>query len=77
MADNNDLNFDIKIEDDKSNQKPKAEVKKDTSDERTKAKEDSNQTYKETIDITNFLSHAHHPIVVVFTLLFKVSSIVV
>lgn len=31
---------------------------------------------KEKIDFTNFLAHASNPVVVFFTLLFKVSSIV-
>jgi hypothetical protein len=30
---------------------------------------------KEPIDITNFLKHANHPCVVLFTLLFKASAI--
>lgn len=31
---------------------------------------------KDPIDFTNFLQHAHHPCVVLFTLLFKAASIV-
>jgi hypothetical protein len=39
-----------------------------------KAKDDN--VPKEKVDFTNFLAHAHNPIVVFFTLIFKVSAAV-
>ncbi len=35
---------------------------------------DSTKEGKEKVDFTNFLSHAHHPVTVFFTLFFKIMA---
>ena len=73
MDDNKELNFDININDSpmidkvsskEQDQKANIKASKSNNDENAKVK----------IDFTNFLSYAEHPIIVFFTLIFKVLS---
>jgi hypothetical protein len=76
---NHDLNFEIKMEQSNNDKKKVILDKKKKDPENINVSnvnnEDSNNK-KEVIDFTNFLSHAHHPVVVVFSLIFKILAIV-
>ncbi len=62
-----DLNVKVKME---------ANSIKNTKSKDPESGDTKDGTKKEKVDFTNFLAHAHNPVVVFFTLIFKVSSIV-
>lgn len=76
MTDNNiDLNFQVNMNSDSEDKKQTNKIGKGPSsspNKRINKEEISKSSQK--IDFTNFLQHANHPIVVFFTLFFKITS---
>lgn len=71
---NQDSELDVKIK--MENTKPDEDFKnnKSSNNKNVSAKEAVENNPKEKVDFTNFLSHAHNPVVVFFTLVFKVAA---
>lgn len=74
------MNFAIQINDNRqgtqtSSNNPQANNIRNNNNEINQP-DQNNATGQEQIDFTNFLQHANHPCVVLFTLLFKAGSIV-
>lgn len=69
-----DLNFNVNLQENNSSS-IKVNQPGHNKNNNTNINYNTKEDNKEKIDITNFLSHANHPFVVIFTLLFKVASI--
>jgi hypothetical protein len=75
----NDLDVKITMENSKTadpETKPSFENNKNKAISSSDQKAKDDNVPKEKVDFTNFLAHAHNPIVVFFTLIFKVSAAV-
>lgn len=73
MDDNKELNFDININDSPMIDKVSSKEQEQKANVNTN-KSNNDDIGKVKIDFTNFLSYAEHPIIVFFTIIFKIIS---